>query len=130
MEHESGAGATTESSSDADDRQLDKRISGKSWESFISCCTNFKAERISVGGGIGRKELVRHQLTMADLRARLGMMVVKSTVEWRVVGLKEREIQARTQLRSKVWPEETMTGSAISSPEMGQTNSGGGDGFL
>lgn len=67
---------------------------------------------------------------MADLRARLGMMVVKSTVARKVVGLKEREIHARTQFRSNVWPEETITGSAISSPDMGQMNSGGGDGFL
>lgn len=54
------------------------------------------------------------------------MTVVKSTVAERMVGLKEREIQARTQLRSKVCPEETITGSAMRSPEMGQTNSGGG----
>ncbi|MFS7948333.1 hypothetical protein Hanom_Chr06g00558751 [Helianthus anomalus] len=66
---------------------------------------------------------------MADLRARLGMMVVKSTVR-RVGGLKDKEIQARTQLRSKVWPEETMTGSAMRVLEMGQMNSGGGVGFL
>lgn len=65
---------------------------------------------------------------MADLRARLGMMVVKSTVVRRVVGLKSREIQARTQLRSKVCPEEIITGSAMRSPEMGQMNSGGGGG--
>ncbi|KAD0183000.1 hypothetical protein E3N88_44673 [Mikania micrantha] len=89
-----------------------------------------KAERISSGSGTGENEFVRHQLIMADLRARLGMMVVKSTVVKRVVGLKESDIQARTQLRSNVWPEETITGSAMSSPEMGQMNSGGGGGFL
>lgn len=67
---------------------------------------------------------------IADLRARLGMIVVKSTLDRRVIGLNEREIHATTQFRSNVWPEETMTGSAIKSLEIGQMNSGGGDGFL
>lgn len=68
-----------------------------------------------------------HQLRMVDLRARLGMMVEKSGVEpSERVGLKERERQARTELRSKVWPEETITGSDMREPEIGQMNSFGG----
>lgn len=65
-------------------------------------------------------------MRMVDLRARLGMTAEKSAASppWRV-GLKERETQARTQLRSNVWPEETMTGSAMIEPDSGQRNSTG-----
>lgn len=62
---------------------------------------------------------------MADLRAKLGIMEVKSRVE---KGLNEREMEARRELRSKDWPEEMMTGSAMRMLEIGQMNSGGGDG--
>lgn len=49
---------------------------------------------------------------MVVLRARLGMRAEKSGDEPSGrVGMKERERQASTALRSKVWPEETMTGS-------------------
>lgn len=37
-------------------------------------------------------------------------------------------MHASTQFRSNVWPDETMTGSAMRVFEMGQMNSGGGDG--
>lgn len=64
---------------------------------------------------------------MVDLRARLGMRVEKSGVEPSDrVGIKERERQASTELRSKVWPEETMTGSDMTAPEIRHKNSLGG----
>lgn len=67
-----------------------------------------------------------HQLKMADLSARLGMTVVKSAAAPSGrVGLKERETQARTQFRSKVWPDDTITGSAMIEPETGHKNSTG-----
>lgn len=37
-----------------------------------------------------------------------------------------RFLQAWTEVRSKEWPEETITGSAMREPEMGQRNSSGG----
>lgn len=40
--------------------------------------------------------------------------------------MKLRSLQAWTEARSKEWPEETMTGSAMMEPEMGQRNSSGG----
>lgn len=63
-----------------------------------------------------------HQLRMVDLRARLRIMEEKSAK----VGVKPRGLQALTQACSKVWPEETMTGSAMREPKMGQRNSFGG----
>lgn len=71
-------------------------------------------------------EDLRHQLRMADLRARLEITEEKSGGgESTRVGVKLRDLQTWTQARSKVWPEETMTGSAIREPEMGQMNSFG-----
>lgn len=58
------------------------------------------------------------------LRAKLGIMVEKSGREPSGrVGVKARKLQASTQVRSKVWPEETITGSGMSVEEMGQMNS-------
>lgn len=59
---------------------------------------------------------------MADLRARLGMTKEKSASPARV-GVKERDTQACTQLRSKVRPDDSITGSAINKFEMGHKNS-------
>lgn len=64
---------------------------------------------------------------MVDLRARLGMTVEKSgVVPSTRVGVNPRVLQTWTQARSKVWPEETTTGSAIKEPETGHRNSPGG----
>lgn len=41
-------------------------------------------------------------------------------------GAKPRVLQASAEERSKVWPEETMTGSAMREEEIGQRNSEGG----
>lgn len=41
-------------------------------------------------------------------------------------GAKPRCLQTCTHMLSKVWPEETTTGSNIKEPEMGQTYSVGG----
>ncbi|KAJ9562373.1 hypothetical protein OSB04_007533 [Centaurea solstitialis] len=84
-----------------------------------------KAERMSSGLRFATNEFVAHQLVMADLSARFGMTAVKSTAAF---GLWDREMHARTQFRSNVCPDETITGSAINSPEIGQMNSGGGRG--
>lgn len=65
---------------------------------------------------------------MAVLRARLGITEEKSSVDESSsrVGVKDRALQAKTQAFSNVWPEVTITGSAIRDPEMGQRNSFGG----
>lgn len=67
---------------------------------------------------------------MVDFRARLGITEVRSGGgESTRLGVKFRALQTWTQTRSKVWPEETMTGSAIRDPEIGQMNSFGIWGF-
>lgn len=64
---------------------------------------------------------------MVVLRAKLGITVEKSVVDLSgKVGLKPNFLQISTEARSKVWPEETTTGSNIKNPEIGQRNSGGG----
>lgn len=65
---------------------------------------------------------------MAVLRARLGITEEKSSVDESSsrVGVKDRALQAKTQAFSNVWPEVTITGSAMRDPEMGQRNSFGG----
>ena len=72
----------------------------------------------------------RAQLKMDDFRAKLGMIMDKSGTEPSLrTGLCPRVLQAVTQARSKVWPVETITGSAMSDPEIGHMNSVGGFGF-
>lgn len=77
--------------------------------------------------GLGCSTLnVSHQLRMADLRARLGIKVEKSGVEPSdKMGLNWSDLQALTQLHSKLCPEETITGSAIRDPEIEHMNSFG-----
>lgn len=80
----------------------------------------------SMGFGGSTLEFLHHT-RMVDLRARLGITEEKSGVdESGKVGVKPRALQALTQARSKVWPDETMTGSAIRDLEIGQRNSIGG----
>uniref|UniRef100_A0A2P2IIK9 Uncharacterized protein n=1 Tax=Rhizophora mucronata TaxID=61149 RepID=A0A2P2IIK9_RHIMU len=68
---------------------------------------------------------------MAVLRARLGITVEMSgTLPASSSGMKPRVLQAWTQARSKVWPADTMTGSFIREPEMGQRNSSGISNFF
>lgn len=113
------APATIESS-DVEDKQLDKRTTTGSL--LIFDLTILKAVWISSGCGNGVYEFVWHQFKIADLRARFGIMVLKSTL----FGLKDNDMHASTQLRSNVWPEETMTGSAMRLLDIGHMNSGGG----
>lgn len=64
---------------------------------------------------------------MAVLRAKLGITVEKSGVEPSgSVGMNPKSLHTCTEMRSKVWPEETMVGSNIKDLEMGHTNSEGG----
>lgn len=57
----------------------------------------------------------------------LGMIVEKSGVEPSDrIGVKLRFLQTWTQFLSNVWPEVTMTGSAIRELEMEHMNSDGG----
>ncbi|THU59946.1 hypothetical protein C4D60_Mb07t07400 [Musa balbisiana] len=84
------------------------------------------------GGGRPQRE---HQPTMADLRAALemrrrgGATAGEEKGRWRSRGRpgggKARSRQAWMQLRSKVWPEGMMTGSAMMAREMGHRNSTG-----
>lgn len=60
---------------------------------------------------------------MAALSAEFGIMA--SEPEPAPGGKKESSAQAWRQARSYVWPEGRMTGSAMSAPESGHTNSGG-----
>lgn len=64
---------------------------------------------------------------MAVLRAKLGITVEKSGVEPSgSVGMNPKSPHTCTDMRSKVWPEETMVGSNIKDLAMGHTNSEGG----
>lgn len=64
---------------------------------------------------------------MEDFKAKFGITIEKSGTEPSFrVGLYPRVRHAVMQARSKVCPVETITGSAISDPEIGQMNSAGG----
>ncbi len=82
-------------------------------------------ESMGFGGSIQES---LHQLRMADLRARLGITEEKSGVDESIfrIGVKPRVLQTKTQACSNVWPEVTITGSAMRESEMGQRNSFGG----
>ena len=75
------------------------------------------------GRGAARPERA-HQVPMAALSAELG--IIASEPDPAPGGKKERSAQAWKQARSYVWPEGRITGSAMSAPEIGHTNSGGG----
>jgi len=60
---------------------------------------------------------VSHQWRIVDLMAKLGITVVKSgRMLSSRVGVKPKSRQTWTESRSKVWPEETTTGSDIKDP--------------
>lgn len=68
-----------------------------------------------------------HQLRIVFLRAKLGIIAEKSGFE--PSGKDDVNPSSRhtcTEVRSKVWPEDTTTGSNIKEPEIGQMNSFGG----
>ena len=91
----------------------------------INVRTCFSVELISGDCGESMEELWHH-LVIADLRARFGISVEKSgMVPSERFGVKFKFLQASTDTLSKVWPEETITGSAIRDPETGHRNSSG-----
>lgn len=80
-------------------------------------------------GGFGGSESdFLHQLWIVLFRARLGITLEKSGSEpsWSL-GVKPKPLQTCTVNRSKVWPEETTTGSDIKELKIGQRNSVGGE---
>ena len=75
------------------------------------------------GAGTARPERA-HQVPMAALSAALGMRVLAPPAST-PGGRNASSAQAWRQARSKVFPDGSMTGSAMSAPEIGHRNSSG-----